>query len=216
MWPCPFYSHVCPISSSHSDNREIGTTGKKLSHPGLEVQSAMTIIWSMLILERVCGFSWFLWYKQVTYSHTINRSSTRILCGLTATICHLAVSNMEVYYVIKVAILSQLKVVREIFSRNKLDRCCCCFPHRCVVLLGTRSSYSWEEIYKNSSFWDLDTQNGSVELVVELTSLVCRECQYGKPRPRLPRRRVPLLWMCLIRERGSKKLGANHFVDHSD
>jgi hypothetical protein len=49
-------SNPC-FDSMDADNREIGTTGKKLSHPGLEVQSAMTIIWSMLILERVCGFS---------------------------------------------------------------------------------------------------------------------------------------------------------------
>jgi hypothetical protein len=45
------------ITYARPDNREIGTTGKKLSHPGLEVQSAMTSIWSMLILNRVCGFS---------------------------------------------------------------------------------------------------------------------------------------------------------------
>jgi hypothetical protein len=42
------------ITYSRPDNREVGTIGKKLSHPGLEVLSAMTRIWSMLILERIC------------------------------------------------------------------------------------------------------------------------------------------------------------------
>jgi hypothetical protein len=42
------------ITYSRPDNREIGDTGQKLSHPGLEVQSAMSRIWSILILERLC------------------------------------------------------------------------------------------------------------------------------------------------------------------
>jgi hypothetical protein len=43
------------ITYSRPDNREVGTVGSKLSHPGLEVLSAMARIWSMLILQRACG-----------------------------------------------------------------------------------------------------------------------------------------------------------------
>lgn len=42
------------ITYPRPDNREVGTIGKKLSHPGYEVLSTMARIWSMLILERVC------------------------------------------------------------------------------------------------------------------------------------------------------------------
>lgn len=42
------------ITHSRPDNREIGEIGKKLSHPGLEVQGAMARIWSMMILEKLC------------------------------------------------------------------------------------------------------------------------------------------------------------------
>lgn len=45
------------ISYARPDNREIGTIGNKLSHPGLEVQSAMVRIWAMVILEAVCDSS---------------------------------------------------------------------------------------------------------------------------------------------------------------
>ena len=45
------------ISYSRPDNREIGTIGNKLSHPGLEVQSAMSRIWAMVLLEKVCHSS---------------------------------------------------------------------------------------------------------------------------------------------------------------
>ena len=43
------------ITYSRPDNREVGTIGSKLSHPGLEVLSAMARIWSTLVLERACG-----------------------------------------------------------------------------------------------------------------------------------------------------------------
>ena len=43
------------ITYSRPDNREIGTIGSKLSHPGLEVQSAMVRTLAMLILENVCS-----------------------------------------------------------------------------------------------------------------------------------------------------------------
>jgi hypothetical protein len=43
------------ITYSRPDNREVGSVGSKLSHPGLEVLSAMTRIWSMLLLQRACG-----------------------------------------------------------------------------------------------------------------------------------------------------------------
>jgi len=42
------------ITHSRPDNREVEEIGKKLSHPGLEVQGAMAIIWSMMILEKIC------------------------------------------------------------------------------------------------------------------------------------------------------------------
>ncbi|CAJ1967057.1 unnamed protein product [Cylindrotheca closterium] len=42
------------ITHSRPDNREVGEIGKKLSHPGLEVQGAMARIWSMMILEKLC------------------------------------------------------------------------------------------------------------------------------------------------------------------
>ena len=42
------------ITHSRPDNREVGEIGKKLSHPGLEVQVAMATIWSMMILEKLC------------------------------------------------------------------------------------------------------------------------------------------------------------------
>ncbi len=42
------------ISYPRPDNREIGDIGKKLSHPGVEVLSAMTRKFVMLILDRVC------------------------------------------------------------------------------------------------------------------------------------------------------------------
>lgn len=42
------------ITHARPDNREVGDIGKKLSHPGLEVQGAMVRIWAMLILEKVC------------------------------------------------------------------------------------------------------------------------------------------------------------------
>ncbi len=45
------------ITYSRPDNREIGTVGSKLSHPGLEVQSAMSRIFAMLILEKFCSSS---------------------------------------------------------------------------------------------------------------------------------------------------------------
>ena len=45
------------ITYSRPDNREIGDIGHKLSHPGLEVQSAMVRIWIMLLLEKVCSLS---------------------------------------------------------------------------------------------------------------------------------------------------------------
>ena len=43
------------ITHSRPDNREIGSIGSKLSHPGLEVQSAMVRIWAMLALQKVCN-----------------------------------------------------------------------------------------------------------------------------------------------------------------
>ena len=42
------------ITYTRPDNREVGAIGSKLSHPGLEVQGAMGIIWSMMILDKVC------------------------------------------------------------------------------------------------------------------------------------------------------------------
>jgi hypothetical protein len=45
------------ITYARPDNREIGSTGKKLSHPGFEVLSFMTRIWSQLIVTKVCNFS---------------------------------------------------------------------------------------------------------------------------------------------------------------
>ena len=45
------------ITYSRPDNREIGPIGNKLSHPGLEVQSAMSRIWAMVLLEKVCHSS---------------------------------------------------------------------------------------------------------------------------------------------------------------
>ena len=42
------------ITYSRPDNREVGDIGNKLSHPGVEVLSAMTRKWVMLILDRVC------------------------------------------------------------------------------------------------------------------------------------------------------------------
>ena len=46
------------VSYGRPDNREIdvkSALGRKLSHPGLEVISAMVRIWSMLVLQQVCG-----------------------------------------------------------------------------------------------------------------------------------------------------------------
>mmetsp|Transcript_29728 Transcript_29728/g.85530 ORF Transcript_29728/g.85530 Transcript_29728/m.85530 type:complete len:523 (+) Transcript_29728:88-1656(+) len=43
------------ITYSRPDNREVGQIGNKLSHPGLEVQSAMTRIWCMVLLEQLCS-----------------------------------------------------------------------------------------------------------------------------------------------------------------
>jgi len=42
------------ITYCRPDNREVGTIGSKLSHPGLEVLDVMSRISSMLILERIC------------------------------------------------------------------------------------------------------------------------------------------------------------------
>ena len=42
------------ITYARPDNREIGDTGKKLSHPGVEVLSAMTRKWVMLMMDKVC------------------------------------------------------------------------------------------------------------------------------------------------------------------
>jgi hypothetical protein len=42
------------ITYSRPDNREVGDIGKKLSHPGAEVLSAMARTWVMLISDRVC------------------------------------------------------------------------------------------------------------------------------------------------------------------
>lgn len=42
------------ITYPRPDNREVGDIGKKLSHPGVEVLSAMTRKFVMLILDRVC------------------------------------------------------------------------------------------------------------------------------------------------------------------
>jgi len=42
------------ITYARPDNREIGDIGKKLSHPGVEVLSAMTRKWVMLMMDRVC------------------------------------------------------------------------------------------------------------------------------------------------------------------
>ena len=44
------------ITYSRPDNREIGPIGNKLSHPGEEVQSAMSRIWAVLILDKFCNF----------------------------------------------------------------------------------------------------------------------------------------------------------------
>lgn len=43
------------ITYSRPDNREVGTIGSKLSHPGLEVQIAMCRIWITLILDTICS-----------------------------------------------------------------------------------------------------------------------------------------------------------------
>ncbi|MGK3752127.1 MAG: hypothetical protein ACI8RD_004431, partial [Bacillariaceae sp.] len=43
------------ITYPRPDNREIGEIGNKLSHPGLEVVSAMSRKWATLILDRVCS-----------------------------------------------------------------------------------------------------------------------------------------------------------------
>jgi hypothetical protein len=42
------------------------------------------------------------------------------------------------------------------------------------------SIFQFMKRYLRPLRFDLDTQNGSVELLVEFTSLVCRECRYGK------------------------------------
>ncbi len=42
------------ITYPRPDNREVGDIGKKLSHPGVEVLSAMTRKWVMLMMDRVC------------------------------------------------------------------------------------------------------------------------------------------------------------------
>jgi hypothetical protein len=42
------------ITYSRPDNREVGDIGKKLSHPGAEVLSAMARTWVMLISDKVC------------------------------------------------------------------------------------------------------------------------------------------------------------------
>jgi len=42
------------ITYPRPDNREIGDIGNKLSHPGVEVLSAMTRTWAMLVIDRVC------------------------------------------------------------------------------------------------------------------------------------------------------------------
>jgi hypothetical protein len=44
------------ITYARPDNREVGSIGQKLSHPGLEVQSAMTRVWATMILQEVCNF----------------------------------------------------------------------------------------------------------------------------------------------------------------
>ena len=43
------------ITYSRPDNREYGSVGKKLSHPGDEVLSAMSRIWAKMILDKVCN-----------------------------------------------------------------------------------------------------------------------------------------------------------------
>jgi hypothetical protein len=42
------------ITYSRPDNREYGSIGKKLSHPGEEVLVVMARIWAKMILDRVC------------------------------------------------------------------------------------------------------------------------------------------------------------------
>jgi hypothetical protein len=42
------------ITYARPDNREFGSTGKKLAHPGEEVVSAMTRIWSQMIVDKMC------------------------------------------------------------------------------------------------------------------------------------------------------------------
>lgn len=43
------------ITYSRPDNREVGDIGHKLSHPGLEVQTVMMRIWSMILLAKACN-----------------------------------------------------------------------------------------------------------------------------------------------------------------
>jgi hypothetical protein len=126
-------------------------------------------------------------------------------------ICYLEVLNMAMYYVIKVAIVVAVSSPSVWFASEE-------------------SLFLFMERYLRPLRFDLDTQNGSVELVAELTSSVCSECRYGKvdyrcepmaPVPRLPRRRVPLLWMCLPGEGESSKLArlvevSSHYVSHED
>jgi hypothetical protein len=42
------------ITFSRPDNREYGSVGKKLSHPGDEVLSVMARLWTKMILDKVC------------------------------------------------------------------------------------------------------------------------------------------------------------------
>jgi hypothetical protein len=42
------------ITYARPDNREVGTTGNKLSHPGQEVLSVMARSWAKIILDKVC------------------------------------------------------------------------------------------------------------------------------------------------------------------
>jgi hypothetical protein len=125
-------------------------------------------------------------------------------------VCYLAVLNMAMYYVIKVAIVVAVSSPSVWFASEE----------SLFLFMETGLFFRF----------DLDTQNGSVELVAELTSLMCSECRYGKVDhrcepmasvPRLPRRRVPLLWMCLPGEGESSKLArlvevSSHYVSHED
>ena len=43
------------ITYPRPDNREIGDIGNKLSHPGVEVLSAMARKWAMLVLYKICN-----------------------------------------------------------------------------------------------------------------------------------------------------------------